>query len=392
MDQTTADSLIAPVQAAADAALEQANGVSDTNLRPQMVEATKMLQRAIDDWKNYQLQEVMAGTREEDRWTGYGQELLTEAQRFVRDNGDFYAQYSNALNDAGDAAQDIESWISKALADAEGEYNNLSQEILGFNQQQQAAEALAEKLKPVESDLSAEEKDLLYGQTAQDASDYLARGNQLLQMLRTMLDAADAGAKFIFQNNDIVQSGSTPPPPSSTDTSENQSVDPNADQSTDQSTDDSQDQSVSSSGLGAIPALVMGMGILAVIAAITAVIVWLHGYYGHLAEIAHNADLDKLIAVAKDPTLTPDVKKQLLQDMDDANKKNPPDPKGGGGGDNSPMGLVKKALPYVAVAGAGVIVLGLFTDALKEFTNGLRDILGLKRKRNPRKRRRRRTA
>lgn len=392
MDQTTADSLIAPVQAAADAALEQANGVSDTNLRPQMVEATKMLQRAIDDWKNYQLQEVMAGTREEDRWTGYGQELLTEAQRFVRDNGDFYAQYSNALNDAGNAAQDIESWISKALADAEGEYNNLSQEILGFNQQQQAAEALAEKLKPVESDLSAEEKDLLYGQTAQDASDYLARGNQLLQMLRTMLDAADAGAKFIFQNNDIVQSGSTPPPPSSTDTSENQSVDPNADQSTDQSTDDSQDQSVSSSGLGAIPALVMGMGILAVIAAITAVIVWLHGYYGHLAEIAHNADLDKLIAVAKDPTLTPDVKKQLLQDMDDANKKNPPDPKGGGGGDNSPMGLVKKALPYVAVAGVGVIVLGLFTDALKELTNGLRDILGLKRKRNPRKRRRRRTA
>lgn len=357
IDSATSSSYIATVRAALAEALAEANTTSDPNLKATIVTATNMLKRSIDDWATTQLTEANSGNvpgHDDAWWTSYGDNLLLQAQRYVQDNGSFYVQHSQALMAAGDVAQDIESAVAAALSDARTEYNNLVTEFAGFDEQQQAVEALAATLKPHESSLSDESHDLLFGNAAQDASTALAQGHTMLNALKALLDAADAGAKFIFQNNDLVQVGSAPTS-STDDGSENQS-------------------------LGAFPmGLAITGGVLVLVAGITAYAVYLHGYYEHATAVTEGETVDansKLYqsVVAKGGS-NADAK-AAVDAVNAANKSNPP---GGGGGDNSAMGLVKKYGPYVAVGGVALIGLTVAKDVIVDTINDFRKALSFKK-------------
>lgn len=362
MDASVAGQLIVTVRSALAHAIAVADTTSDPNLRAQIQGATKMLQRAIDDWAGEQLNEVNAGTRDEKRWTDYGNELMNDALWFEKENSSFFVQYSNLLNQAGNAAQDVESAIGSALADGRTKYNTLKLQLAGADTRMAALMELAAALKPVEHKLSDELHDLLFGATAQDAQSNLASGHSILDHVGSLLDAADAGAKFIFRNNDIVPSST-----GATDAPVNTETEA-PDYLTDQG-GSLEDTSASAQGLGVtwLVGTIAILGILAGIVAVNAICLTIVRYLAHTEEVANEAQANKIL---NDPSLTEAQKADLLAKLEGIARARADNPPPGASG----AGWSTKEYVVAGVAGTGafLIILSIFTDAFSSSIKQLR--------------------
>lgn len=84
-----------------------ANRVSATDLRNATLYGLSVSERAILAWETTQLNEVIAGTRNLERWVAYGVDLSLGLERIIQDAGSWSSQFSSLANWLGDAANSL---------------------------------------------------------------------------------------------------------------------------------------------------------------------------------------------------------------------------------------------------------------------------------------------
>lgn len=352
IDAQAAAQLIVPVRAALAEAQKEAASISDADQRAQVQGATAMLQRAVDHWATDQLAIVQSGAKPDSWWTDYGQELLTEAQRFVRDNGDFFAQYSRALDVLGNGAQAIQQFIDQVIQDARNKLAAYKKQLDGFNAQELTLETVASTLYPYKDQLSAEAQDLLFGDTAQEASNKLSTGDTIIANVDHWLSELQSGnVKAIVQDGDVSFETSTP-------------------------------TSVQGTYLAEIPVIAAGaVGLLAVFGILAAIVSWLYAYYQHANQVVQSDEVTKLLNTISDPNTSEQVKEKLSDALGKLAGQKPPDPFSG----------LTNTLTTIVKVTAWTAGLGLAGYAAVKWGPTLVAWLERKfRKTNPRRRRRRR--
>ena len=204
MDAATAQPMIDEVDDAIKQAESLAASTSDPTLQGQQENATAMLRKSWSDWSTRQLQQTESNppTRTDENWTEYGGttdesdansgSLLAQAKRFIRDNGSIYAQWSAAINTAGNAAQAVESYVQSNIKDWRTALEGYKASLAAFQAKEQSAQDLEAALKPVADQLSPEAHELLYGQSAQDAVNKLALLPTLIRRRRRAADSRAA--------------------------------------------------------------------------------------------------------------------------------------------------------------------------------------------------------
>ena len=215
MDAATAQPMIDEVDDAIKQAESLAASTSDPTLQGQQENATAMLRKSWSDWSTRQLQQTESNppTRTDENWTEYGGttdesdansgSLLAQAKRFIRDNGSIYAQWSAAINTAGNAAQAVESYVQSNIKDWRTALEGYKASLAAFQAKEQSAQDLEAALKPVADQLSPEAHELLYGQSAQDAVNKLALLPTLLSTAEAVISALESGEAAIFSGGDV---------------------------------------------------------------------------------------------------------------------------------------------------------------------------------------------
>lgn len=316
MDQSVIDAYEAPVEAATQQAEADAQSVSDPTLRGQTVKATAMLRSAVDSWKGEQLAEVQSGAKEESWWTDYGKSLLDQAGRYVRDNSSFFSQWSNAINVAGNAAQAVEDYVTSNIQSWRTVVDGYNEQYQAFITQETTTEQLAQTLLPAKGTLPPDLEELIFGPTAQAASDTLALLGEALQKADLLVSALESGAQAVFAGSDI-------------QLAPNQSV-----------------PGLQGRPRLGSPLLVGGAVLAGLIALLTlcgSLVAWLFSYYQHIGQVTQSKAVQDALGTAtgalqtlNDPNATPEAKaaaSQIVAAATDAAKKlaaqAPPDPFGG---------------------------------------------------------------
>jgi hypothetical protein len=391
MDQDQANADIATVDAAVTEAENEASTVSDPTLRAEIVKATASLRRAEQSWATDQLQEVLNGTKGDDWWLKYGTDasdtgsLISQAHRYVRDNSSFYTQWSNAINNAAAAATDVISFTTEHIAEWQAAIEGYKEKLAAFQTNEEMLQGYAQVLGKAPSvSISTELKNILYGTTAQQAADYVADFSKLLDYGEDLLNKMQAGATFIFSGGDVhLAEGEGLQSSSSSNSSSSSSSSSSSDDST--SSDDSSSSDAGAHGLVQLGVLeltggIVIAGIVAVIALLGTIALWLESYYAHANRLIDQEDLEAKIAAAKDPNISEGDKKKIL----DLKPTPPPDPF------KTLWEKVEEA-GAVIVGGGLVVVAGGFAWRYREEIKAwIKRTFG--RRQNPHKRKRRRYA
>ena len=398
MDAATAQPMIDEVDDAIKQAESLAASTSDPTLQGQQENATAMLRKSWSDWSTRQLQQTESNppTRTDENWTEYGGttdesdansgSLLAQAKRFIRDNGSIYAQWSAAINTAGNAAQAVESYVQSNIKAWRTALEGYKASLAAFQAKEQSAQGLEAALKPVADQLSPEAHELLYGQSAQDAVNKLALLPTLISKAEAVISALESGEAAIFSGGDVqlaTDAGAAP-----------QTVEQQLQTPTDFSMmtaagvdqDETGAQGIVSLGNPWAVAGLVVAGLIALLAIIGTIVAWLEGYYQHLGQVSQSDEINKLLAVANNPNSTPEAREAAKKAIEELAKHPPPDPL-------KPLAALGQELEELLktgayIAGGVALVLGgrwvwdNFGDEIKAW---LKKTFG--RKTNPRRRR-----
>lgn len=392
MDQSTANALITTVRSAYAAALAEAQSVSDSDQQKTSLKAMEMEKAAIDDWAGPQLAQVQAGTRTEQNWTDYGQNvLLVQLNRFATDLSSFYAQYSAAILSP---VVDIESTIDSALTAVSNELSTWQGDLANYQAQLATVDSVAAQLAPVKSQLTAAQQDLLYGSSRQMAGTVLS---WLATALDTVQNFINAGSTALTSKNGDIVMGNAPV--ANTDagsTDDEGNFDPGV--MPDLLPQSGLGDVVPWEAAGAATAIIFAgtaeigtAGLLALAAGIAAAVYLLNTYFGQTGQAL--TDLGPTVAALKAAGLTPEQISSAVAGLG----------KGGGGSGTGGWALVKDAAPWIAGGFAVLVVISLTTNVLTGAINSITNALmprssggggggggSRSRRKNPRKRARRR--
>lgn len=180
-------SLVAQVGGAVERVREEIAGIWSESTRRTQETAAGTLYRAFDSWSTTQLEEVLTGKREPQRWIDWGKELIQIAASFAADAGSFLVRYSSLIDVLGNAAQAVKNlWDSQVQKIAE-----LGQQLVAFRKER---ELLLKQRKDLEGKpLSEEVRDLVYGAQAQQALAELGRFELVVQALQSAMSLVKSG-------------------------------------------------------------------------------------------------------------------------------------------------------------------------------------------------------
>jgi hypothetical protein len=195
--------LIAQVQAKLAEAAAAAASASHDPVGDAARGATATLDRAVQAWAGPQYAEVQAGTRDQAKWTAYGQELLTRAAEVLKDNQSWYVQWTAVINAAGNTAQAIADFVTSHLAEWQKKLEEEKTAYAALLQQKDLIDRLRAAPVAAGESMSPELTALLHGPAADEWDSSVALIGKVLDAVDEVLQKLAAGARAEFTGGDV---------------------------------------------------------------------------------------------------------------------------------------------------------------------------------------------